>query len=88
MIIDAAGRQYATVSEWWAAMERIAEERYGPVATRYPRQDEPAHRRAQNAPGLPAGPEKGTETAQLYNGISEPKPKPRRAARARSAARA
>jgi len=43
--------------------------------------------KAQNRPGLPAGPEKGTETAQLSNGISEPS-KPRRAARARSAARA
>jgi hypothetical protein len=38
-ISDASGRTYATAAEWFAAVEKLADQRYGARKDRFPHQD-------------------------------------------------
>jgi hypothetical protein len=38
-IRDTSGRVYKNATEWWTAVERLADSRFGPRASRFPHQD-------------------------------------------------
>ena len=57
-IVTTDGRMFATFDLWWAEVERIATERYGPRETRYKKQQPRSALTTRNTwsddPGAPA----------------------------------
>lgn len=69
---DETGRRYKNAAEWWTAVEKLAEIRFGPKRGRWPHQDHAAGSGEGASGGTASSPVYASSSRSTRTGPSEP----------------